>query len=92
ASEPDTPHHLLMDVSRGWWNTIISRGRELGVIRTDLPADLLVVISVGADAAGDRWMMERWDDLPDEELKRIVDGRIDLVRDMLHKENEGWES
>jgi len=92
ASEPDTPHHVLMDVSRQWWTTIISRGRELGVVRTDLPTDLLVAISIGADAAGDRWMMEHWDDLSDGELTRIVDGRIDLVRDMLDKENEGWES
>jgi hypothetical protein len=81
-----------MNVARGWWNTIISRGQELGVIRTDLPRDLLVAISMGADAGGDRWMMERWDDLTEDELKRIVDGRIDLVRDMLDKENQGWES
>lgn len=92
AAEPDAPTHRLVDLSRKWWTTIISRGQELGVVRTDLPLDLLVAISVGADAGGDRWMMERWDDLPDEDLERIVEGRIDLVRDMLDKENEGWES
>jgi hypothetical protein len=45
---------------------------------------------MGADDAGDRWMMERWDDFSDEELRRIVDARVDLLRDMLAKENEGW--
>ena len=92
SSEPDVPTHHFMDAARGWWTTIISRGQDLGVVRTDLPRDLLVAISMGADAGGDRWMMERWDDLSEDELKKIVDGRIDLVRDMLDKENEGWKS
>ncbi|MFH1763968.1 MAG: TetR/AcrR family transcriptional regulator [Gemmatimonadota bacterium] len=81
----------LFEVGKGWWKAIIDRGQVLGVIRTDLPQDLLVEIIMGADEGGDRWMTEHWDEFSEEELKRIVDARVDLLRDMLAKENEGWE-
>jgi AcrR family transcriptional regulator len=82
----------LSDLGRGMWGAIIERGQALGLIRTDLPPDLLVEIARGADEGGDRWMLERWDALSPEDLKKIVDARVDLLRDMLAKENEGWES
>jgi AcrR family transcriptional regulator len=81
----------MQDLLRGRWRTLIGRGQTLGVIRTDLPLDLLVDIALGADEAGDRWMMERWDQLSEADLERLVDSRVDLLRDMLDKENEGWE-
>lgn len=87
---PQEAVERLVELARGWWRTIITRGQVLGLIRDDLPLDLLVETAMGADDAGDRWMMERWDDFSDEELRRIVDARVDLLRDMLAKENEGW--
>jgi AcrR family transcriptional regulator len=81
----------VMEVGKGWWKSMIDRGQVLGVIRTDLPQDLLVEIVMGADQGGDRWMMEQWEKLTKEEIKGIVDARVDLLRDMLDKENEGWE-
>jgi AcrR family transcriptional regulator len=81
----------LQELARGRWRTLIARGQTLGVIRTDLPLDLLVEIAMGADEAGDRWMMERWDHLPAAEPVKLVDARVDLLRDMLDKGNEGWE-
>ncbi len=81
----------ILEVGKGWWESIIDRGQVLGVIRTDLPLDLLVEIVMGADQGGDRWMMEHWDDFSEEGIRRIVDARVDLLRDMLDKENEGWE-
>ncbi len=81
----------LKELSRGWWRAIIHRGQVLGVVRTDLPQDLLVEIAMGADEGGDHWMMEHWEEFTPEELKGIVDARVDLLRDMLDKKNEGWE-
>ena len=82
----------LAEFGQSWWRRIIARGQELGLVRDDLPLDLLVAIAMGADHAGDQWMMERWDDFSPEELDRLVDARVDLVRDMLSKEHQGWES
>ena len=81
----------LTEVGKGLWRSIIDRGQILGVIRTDLPQDLLVEIVMGADQGGDRWMMEHWDEFSEEGIRKIVDARVDLLRDMLDKENEGWE-
>ena len=81
----------IQDLGRGLWRAIISRGQTLGVIRTDLPFELLVEITMGADEGGDHWMMEHWGGFTPEDLKRIIDARVDLLRDMLDKENEGWE-
>jgi AcrR family transcriptional regulator len=81
----------LSDLGRDMWRAIITRGQTLGLIRTDLPTDLLVEITMGADQGGDRWMVDHWEELSPEALKAIVDARVDLMRDMLDKENEGWE-
>jgi len=81
----------IRELGRGWWRAIIERGQTLGVVRTDLPQELLVQSAMGADEGGDQWMMEHWEEFTPEELRRIVDGRVDLLRDMLDKNNEGWE-
>jgi AcrR family transcriptional regulator len=81
----------LSDLGKGWWKSIIERGQTLGVIRADLPLDLLVAIVMGADQGGDRWMMAHWDEFTEDHLRQVVDARVDLLRDMLDKENEGWE-
>ncbi len=81
----------LEEMGRSWWRSIVRRGQDLGVIRTDLPLDLLVEIVMGADEGGDRWMMDHWDQLERSGLDEIVDARVDLLRDMLAKENQGWE-
>jgi AcrR family transcriptional regulator len=81
----------LIDFGHGWWKSIVERGQALNLIRTDLPIDLLVAIVMGADRGGDAWMMEHWTRLTDDEMRQIVDARVDLLRDMLAKENEGWE-
>ena len=46
---------------------------------------------MAADEAGDRWMAEHIEELRGEALDRLVEARIDLLRDMLDAENEGWE-
>ncbi len=81
----------IRDVGREWWGAMIDRGQQIGVVRTDLPRDLLVEIVLSADQAGDRWMIEHWGDFSEEEVRGLVDGLVDLLRDMLAKENEGWE-
>ena len=81
----------LIEFGRGWWKSIIQRGQLLDLIRTDLPLDLLVAIVMGADQGGDGWMMDHWEELSEQDVKQIVDARVDILRDMLAKENEGWE-
>lgn len=82
----------VLEGTRDLATALLGRGRELGVIREDLPLDLLVEVYMAMDQAGDRWMLERFENWDDEELARIMDARVDLVRDMLDKAHEGWEA
>ncbi len=42
---------------------LIRRGRELGLVREDLPDDLLVELIHSLDGVHDRWLGEHWRDM-----------------------------
>ncbi len=81
----------LVDKYNDVMRAFLRRGRELGVVRTDLPLELLVEMSIAADAAGARWTVRNWDEFTEAEQTRLIEARIDLVRDMLDARNMGWE-
>jgi AcrR family transcriptional regulator len=67
-------HGVLADTFRElseWLLGVIRRGRELGVIRNDVPEMLLLSMVLAMDEAADRWMVEHWDSLDDAEIERI---------------------
>lgn len=70
---------------------ILARGQELEVVRTDLPLPLLAEVTLAVDEAGDRWRLEHWDELSHAKRLALADAHIDLMRDMLHAKNQGWE-
>jgi AcrR family transcriptional regulator len=80
-----------LEWGRRYTKSILRRGQEVGVVRSDLPLDLLVEAAMAVDQAGDRWMLDHRDELGEEGLERLVAARIDLMRDMLDAENQGWE-
>jgi AcrR family transcriptional regulator len=80
----------LMDRARDLVAAFIQRGRDLGVVRADLPLELLVEMHLAADEAGDRWMMKRWNELTERERVALIDARVDVVRDMLDASHMGW--
>ncbi len=89
AARKATAH--LVDQYQEITRAFLQRGRELGVVRDDLPVDLLVEMFIAADEAGDRWMARRWDQLGEREQGALLEARIDLVRDMLDAKRMGWE-
>lgn len=80
-----------LEWSRRMTTDLLARGRDLQVVRRDLPLGLLVEVTMAADEAGDRWMIERLDEYEGEALRKLVEARIDMMRDMLDAENEGWK-
>ena len=80
-----------MDLWRDQASAILARGQELDVVRTDLPLPLLVDVALAVDEAGDRWRLEHWDEFSHDERVAHADAQIDLIRDMLHANNQGWE-
>ncbi len=92
-SEEEAARPALAEVvesNRALTRAFLERGRELGVIRTDLPTDLLMEIYLGADEAGDRWLLRHWSRLGHAEKRALFEARMDLVRDMLDAEHTGW--
>ena len=79
------------DQGRRMLEALLRRGRELGVVRTDLPLDFLVECGLAIDHAADRWMLRRLDGMDDESLARLMDQRMDMTRDMLDAAHQGWE-
>ncbi len=71
---------LHRDVSEGsteWLAALIRRGQDLGLVRCDLPEDLLIGVLMGFSMAFDRWYFEHWDALSDDERVELADKAID---------------
>lgn len=81
----------IMDRARDLVMVFLQRGRDLGVVRTDLPLEMLVEMHMAADHAGDHWMLEHWNEFNEAEKAAFIDARVDLVRDMLDARHMGWE-
>jgi len=69
----------------------VRRGQEVGVVRDDLPSDLLMSMLSAADTAADRWMLDNWERYPPEELERIAERWLGLLERMLRPVGEGGE-
>lgn len=80
-----------LEWGRQYTRRFIERGQEVGAVRRDLPLDLLVEVTMAADQAGDRWMVDHRAEFDEEGLTALIEARIDLLRDMLDARNEGWE-
>jgi AcrR family transcriptional regulator len=80
-----------LEATRTLTTRLLKQGRELGVVRRDLPLELLVEVTMAADDAGDRWLIEHRSQYDADALRRLVEARIDLMRDMLDAEHEGWD-
>lgn len=63
--------------------TLLGRGQELGVVRTDLPLALLAALFIAVDDANDRWVLAQWDSLSTEELKQTVGCVVEGLSRML---------
>lgn len=70
-------------VAREWQAELIRRGQAAGTVRDDLPVGLLQVLLVGADEACDRWFVDNWDRLGDDEVERLFEEVFAIFRRML---------
>ena len=69
--------------ARQWQAELIRRGQALGTVRDDLPVELLQALLVGADEAGDRWFVDKWDDLEKKEIERLFQEVFAIFRRMI---------
>ena len=57
---------------RDWEEVFVRRGQELGVIRKDLPASLLLAMHTEANQASNHWFLDHMDELEPDESKRLA--------------------
>lgn len=57
--------------SLAWFTRVVEDGRRLGAVRDDVDTELLVRLLFATGEAMDRWLLERWHDLPPDELLRL---------------------
>lgn len=65
---------------RAYVMNILKRGQELGVIRTDLPEQLLFDWQQALDTASDHWLLAHWSELDREAIAHISDQTVDGMR------------
>jgi len=63
-----------------WVMTIVKRGQELGVIRTDLPDELIFAWLQALDDASDSWLVAHWGHLDQETIRGVSDQTVDAMR------------
>lgn len=69
--------------ARQWQAELVRRGQDFGTVRADLPVELLQALLVGADEAGDRWFVNNWDGLEEQEVERLFQEVFAIFRRML---------
>ena len=66
-----------------WLAAIVNRGQMMGLIRVDLPNDLLYAIVSGFDQVSDEWLLRHWTQLDRAEFDRITFEMVDMLRRVL---------
>lgn len=80
---PEGPVREVFEELLGWLGGLLNRGRDLGVVRDDLPEEVLVGLFVAVDGVLDRWAMENWRRLSQPERERMTTTFVSLMKEML---------
>ncbi|MBI5479985.1 MAG: TetR/AcrR family transcriptional regulator [Deltaproteobacteria bacterium] len=83
ARRQDGPLASLYAFGRTWLEGLLARGQQLGVVRTDLPTDLVIAMLMALDEATDHWFGEHFDALGSERTEELVRRLMEALRDML---------
>ena len=83
ARREDGPLGRLYAFGRAWLEGLLTRGQELGVVRTDLPSDLMIALLIALDEATDHWFAEHLDSMRQDQLDEMVGALMDTLRSML---------
>jgi AcrR family transcriptional regulator len=74
---------------RRWTATVLRRGQALGVVRTDLPLDLLVELALAVGEAGDRWLLDHWKSMTKAERERMLAAEMNAFHRLLEPLESG---
>ena len=74
------PLATLAKQLRTWVMAIVKRGQEVGVIRSDIPDELIFAWLRALDEASDQWLLVQWKDLDRAAIAQISDQTVDAMQ------------
>jgi AcrR family transcriptional regulator len=77
------PMAELWESAQGLLSQLVQRGRELGVIRNDLPDDLLQALLIGVDSAHDQWLFAHWTGMSPAQIGVAAERMANTLRRLL---------
>ncbi len=72
-----------LEFSTQWLTALIGRGRALGLVRRDLPEELLFTTVMGFSTAFERWVLDHWDGFSEDERVDLAEKAVDAYRRFL---------
>lgn len=82
-SRPGTTLHRARRRVDDWLTAALASGRSAGAIRSDLPAELQIRISLAVLWAMDEWSLDHLDELDAAEQLRLATGQVEAIRRLL---------
>ena len=61
----------------------MKRGQEIGVVRSDIPDELIFAWLQALDDIDDRWLLAHWKHLDREAVAQVSDQTVDAMRRVL---------
>lgn len=83
TSDTHSPASKVVDWSLNVAMSLIKRGQELEVVRTDLPSDYLAACLLGLGEGMGKWAVAHWDSLSEQDFKNLQEAKLDLMRRIL---------
>ncbi len=84
---PDVPAAgALADITgevHAWLTMLLEKGREVGLVRQDLPPELLLALILAVDDATDRWLLSRRERFDQTEIEGLVALMVDTWKRLL---------
>jgi AcrR family transcriptional regulator len=77
------PMAAVWESAQGLLLQLVQRGHELGVMRDDLPDDLLQGLLIAVDVAHDRWLFAHWAEMSPADIGIAADRIADTLRRLL---------
>lgn len=73
----------MFDTATRFVGSVLERGQDLGVVRSDIPQSLMIDCAMALGEAGDRWMILHWDELDDDAKAKTASVNMNLVKRLL---------
>ena len=92
ARERQEAHPALAKMSAQmltWMQALVRHGQSVGAVRTDVPAELMVLMGIALVEAGDRWLVLRWKDMTPDSIKSTTKMMVGLFRRVGEPEKKG---